>query len=102
MVMCSIVGLLILLGLFLWYKNYYQPKKLCQWYADNFTRLGYRVYKLPYEPYDTPIYNSFDQSKQEKDDPLYHLKFTYQGYDVLIGNIYSRPHIIFLNLKVGR
>ena len=83
------------------YVFYYQPKKACEQYVKTLTMLGYRVYTYPFKPLRAPFYAAMEIATENKKDALYDLKYTYQGYDVVVSNIGSSPHVAFLNLKLG-
>ena len=59
------LGLAVLLGLLYCYVFWhYKPKKQCQEYADTLTKLGYRVFKVPFSTFKVPIYDYFDSGFQ--------------------------------------
>lgn len=84
------------------YVFYLRPKFLCKYYATMLKSMGYKVYEYPFKPLGVPIYEALEHYGEEKKDPLYEVKHLYQGYDVAVANMIQHPHIVFINLKLGR
>ena len=83
--------LVFLLGLII-YKVWIKPIKQINYYTRFLRDHGYKVLRIPYNPFRVHIQNIISKGI-EKGDPMIAYKEDFQGYDVIVSNTFTSPLI---------
>ena len=77
---------------YVYYTCVHKPRQLYRWYSKEFSRLGYKCYSLPFQPFGSPL-NQIFLEDTAKGDALLSAKEKFLEFDILIFNVFNTVFI---------
>ena len=66
------------------------------YYETQFKNNNYRVLKIPYKPYDAPLFTEFVEDGKKHKDCFYSQKHVYPSYDIVISNMLNKVDLMIM------
>lgn len=95
-----IVSTCLLAGGYFYYRHWFKPNRIIQWYMSTFQGLGYNVITLPYQPFKITLADIRKYSQKEHGDACYEEKHSWPSHDIVITNTASIVTLIFLKPRL--
>lgn len=94
--------ILLLLSLFLYYRFSYKPRKLIKHYEKLLKELGYRVYVQPFQVFGISFFEINKKNVKLHNDAQYDEQNIFPHIDAVIGNIFDREFVVFIEPNLGK
>lgn len=88
---------MVLLLSYFYYTFVYKPKKLYDFYSQTLEKLGYKVLKFPFKPFNVPYKLRYKESFEKHGDSFYYDKHINEKYDIVLHNIMDQITIDLVN-----
>ena len=89
--------LILIVTLYLIYHYGVKPYRQFHWYADTFEKMGYKVYRVKWNPLGGAIVKRSHDDLKNHGDVNHFWKNEAVGYDIIMSNVVNQPLIYLMN-----